>query len=252
MSHSLILPKAQKLRIDRLLSQRGLGMRREIHQKIRHEDVYVFENGERRLVEKADEYFLDNQSFDIRHYPSETFERNDAPPLLIAYHKPINMLCTEEDPWGRKGLDHVLPEHWRKLFHPVGRLDADTSGLLLFSSLGILTQYLMHPKRQIPRAYWANVENIPADLKEKIEAGVETSLGVFSGQIKEIDLEQKRVLIEVEEGKYRMVRRMLHNAGASVTALHRMRFGQVELNDLLVDQFRVVSAEELALLGISA
>ena len=79
-------------------------------------------------------------------------------PFLLAYHKPLNVHSTMGDPMGRPNLEDVLPARYSKTFHPVGRLDADTTGLLLFSAEGQLTQRLLHPSSNVQREYVAKVE----------------------------------------------------------------------------------------------
>lgn len=154
-------------------------------------------------------------------------------PRLIAWHKPTGVLTARADPWGRAGLDEALPELLRRQHHPVGRLDLDTSGLLLLSRDGALTQWLLHPRRAVPRTYLATVEPPPGPaLVARIAGGVETSDGVVAGEIEAID--GAVVRITVTEGRYRMVRRMLANAGHPVVALHRISYGPVRLGDLAV------------------
>lgn len=244
-------------RADRLLVSRGVGGRKEVQKLLRRGHVF-YEDQELRDPSQrvpVDACFLIDG------------EPCDPLPALIAYHKPIHQLCTMKDPWGRSGLDHVLPPKWREAFHPVGRLDADTTGLLLFSSDGTLTQYLLHPKRNLVRRYRAVINALPENLGESLTEGVETSLGKFTAHVERIepfdrqkhqqyfvdftqqeeslDQAQGIIWLTVTEGKYRMVRRMLHNAGASVLALHREVYGTVELEDLAVGTYRVVSKEIL-------
>lgn len=137
------------------------------------------------------------------------------------------------DPLNRTSLAEVTPPEWRRMgLHPVGRLDADTTGLLLFSSDGKLTQRLLHPKNEISREYEARVEGDASDptLAERLAAGVETSEGTFPAML--LEQSEERVRLSVTEGKYRMVRRILANCGHPVTALHRVRYGEVRLGEL--------------------
>lgn len=159
-------------------------------------------------------------------------------------HKPVGVLTTLEDPWGRDTLWQPFPDIDWGVVHPVGRLDQDTSGLLLATRHGHWTQRLLHPKRGVSREYRALVSPTPTPELEKVLAdGVETSLGVFSARV--IELQGDVVVVEVNEGKHRMVRRMLHNAGHSVVELHRVRFGQIELGDLPVGAKRPLTPAEL-------
>ena len=128
-------------------------------------------------------------------------------------------------------------------FHPVGRLDADTSGLLLFSRIGALTQRLLHPKHQLPRRYVATCENTFSN--EHISAlrkGVSTSLGTFSADVTSIH--QNHIELSVTEGKYRMVRRMLANIGQPVLTLQRIEYGPFVLSTLELEEFRSPTRDE--------
>lgn len=162
------------------------------------------------------------------------------PPRLVAWHKPVGVLTTVRDPWGREGLDQALPPALR-LLHPVGRLDKDTSGLLLLSSDGGLTQWLLHPKRALPRTYEAEVDrDPPVDLAERLAAGVATAEGVHVATVASV--QGRTVRLTVTEGRHRMVRRLLHNAGASVLALHRLAYGPYALGTLAPGAWRVEDA----------
>ncbi len=168
-------------------------------------------------------------------------------PALLAWHKPVGVLITLDDPWGREGLDDVAPPApWDAVtWHPVGRLDRDTSGLLLFSRLGALTQWLLHPRRAVPRTYVARVSPPPEPgLVERLASGVDTAEGRVVAS--PVTLDGDAVTLTVREGKYRMVRRMLANAGHPVDALHRLSYGAVDLGDLAERAWRAVSERELA------
>ena len=221
------------VRLDQLLVSRGWGSRKEVTQLIRGGWVSD-QNG----VLKSAKYKLP--------YRSELWikgEHSYPPPLAVLFHKPLNMLSTYRDPWGRQGLDHVLPKQWTSLLHPVGRLDRDTTGLLIFSLDGQLTQTLLHPRHQVPKTYRARVDVVPSNLAELLQQGVQTALGTFHGQIDKI--EGYDVTLTVYEGKHRMVRRMLHNAGASVIKLHRLTFGPLALGDLKEGEYRIVNEQEI-------
>lgn len=162
-------------------------------------------------------------------------------PLLLRYHKPLGVHCTMRDDRSRSDLASVvasLPRTWR--VHPVGRLDHDTTGLLLFSSRGDLTQKLLHPRHGIEKEYVADCETAvdPDVLRTQLAAGVETTLGVHTARL--VDASNVdgllRLRLVVSEGKHRMVRRMLANLGAPVRNLRRDRFGPVHLGDLSVGE----------------
>ncbi len=209
------------MRLDQLLVARGVGSRRQVGRLIT-KGAITYQGS---VLTQPEHDLPDDAVFEV-------FGETNAPlPLLLAWHKPVGVLSTLRDPWGREGLDQVLPEAWLDHYHPVGRLDADTAGLLLFSRDGALTQWLLHPKRAVPRTYVATIEvDPPPELTARLTAGVETGEGVFTATVRWI--EGREVCLTVVEGKHRMVRRMLHNAGASVAALRRIAYGPIELGDL--------------------
>ena len=204
------------------------------------------------------------------------------PPILIAYHKPKFMLSAmDEKHSDKKHLGMVLPDKYKKLgMHPVGRLDYDTSGLLLFSMEGELTQRLLHPKHSIEKEYVATVAGGKVDveaLKKMLEDdGVVTTEGEHFAKllnVEELDLDKSQTImnehltreaseegeeergdmslpltnvrIAVQEGKYRMVRRMLANCKHPVIELRRERHGEVELGDLQEGKFRNCEDDEI-------
>jgi 23S rRNA pseudouridine2605 synthase len=204
----------------------------------------------RRLIKKG-RVLIEGEpikAFDQQVEPSITpmvdGEPLPPPPLMLAWHKPAGVLSTTRDPWGRRTLAEALPSAWRDRFHAVGRLDLETTGLLLFSADGQLTQWLLHPKRAVPRRYRATIANPPpADLTERLAAGVETALGTFTAEV--LSIEGWVVDLIVREGKHRMVRRLLNNAGAPVTQLHRVGFGPIELGELEEEALRPLTPDEV-------
>lgn len=222
------------MRLDRLLVSRAFGSRREVGKLVK-----------RGRVQVGDEVVRDPS----RHLSEDAVLVVDGttsalPPTLLAWHKPVGVLTTRDDPWGREGLDEALPPDLPAPYHAVGRLDQDTSGLLLLSRDGQLTQRLLHPKREVPRTYRATVARVPDGLADRVAAGVETADGVMRGDLEVLGPDAVR--ITVREGKHRMVRRMLHNAGASVVALYREAYGPVVLGDLAPGAWREVTAPEWA------
>lgn len=169
----------------------------------------------------------------------------EVPPDFVKFHKPEGVISTMSDNWDREDFGDLLPEGWQGHLHPVGRLDADTTGLIIFSSDGKITQKLLHPRHAIEREYLAVVEN-PVDKKaltKMLAEGVETAEGVVEANLVEVSGQNLR--LTVTEGKHRMVRRVLNNAGHPVTSLHRLRYGKIQLKDLPVGEFQEITGAEL-------
>jgi len=223
-----------------MLSQRGAGSRSEVARWVRQGRVRV-----------AGEVVRDpGATVDARVLVQLDDEAYEATPEVVAWHKPLGVLCTLDDPWGRADLSGAVPTWLRRGLHPVGRLDADTSGLLLLSADGALTQRLLHPKRGVEKLYSAQVEGTPdAALVEVLQRGVATAEGVFAARsARVVDADAAVVELVVTEGKHRMVRRMLANAGHPVVHLTRLRFASVALGTLPVGEARALDDAEVALL----
>jgi len=179
-----------------------------------------------------------------------------AAPLLWCYHKPVGVHSTVRDDRGRPDLSAVLPRR----AHPVGRLDADTSGLLLFSSDGALTHKLLAPRHGVAKEYVADCDfGDAADdalrggdaeewLTSRLAAGVETALGVHAADVVAVGARDGGLCVRlvVREGKHRMVRRMLANVGLPVVGLRRERFGAVALGDAPEGAVAAAPADALA------
>jgi 23S rRNA pseudouridine2605 synthase len=221
------------------------------------------------------------------------------PPLLFVYHKPKWVLSVRSDPReNRPCLDPrtlvragvpeamALSTSSSTSLHAVGRLDYDSSGLLLLSSDGTLTQRILHPKHEIPKEYRAVVTGRvnATELSQRLTDGVETAEGVHTADLvdcrvwegdavppyleavkrglpsyyNQTDLATKgcfdvlraselsTVTLVVREGKHRMVRRMLANCGHPVVDLTRNRIGSIELGDVKVGSVRDLTKDELA------
>jgi len=225
------------VRIDRLLVNRGIGSRTEIQRMIRQGRISV----EGAVIGKRDVKLAENSVVEVDGINVEPL------PVLLVWHKPTDIVSTMRDPMGRPDLASVLPPVWRDRFHPVGRLDKDTSGLLLFSLSGDVTQWLLHPRRAVEREYEATVEGTLAmEFCETMAQGVATQMGTFPAQVKE----QKGswVRLSVTEGKHRMVRRILANAGHPVITLHRISYGPIQLGELPCGAFRPVTDHEIKVL----
>ena len=218
-----------KVRVDRLIAHRTGESRSQIKRLIRRGEVRL--DGE--VVANAA----------VRCFPDQqiTLFGEEVSPLesVLVYHKPEGVLTTTNDQWGRPCVGDILPHG----YHIVGRLDADTRGLLLFSSNGSLTQHLLHPKHAVEREYIAAVAGAPDDaLVSAVTNGVATSLGLASGTI--VERGDDWVRLVMTEGKNRIVRRMLYNAGFPVLDLFRIRYGACRLGDLDEGAIRPLTTEE--------
>jgi 23S rRNA pseudouridine2605 synthase len=222
------------LRLDRFLVEAGIGSRSEVSKLVRRGRVLVDGSPATRP----------EQHIEPTAVVSVDGDAIEPTPLVLVYHKPVGVLVTMDDPWGRATVATLLGPSLSTGMHPVGRLDADSSGLLLFSSDGTLTQRLLHPRRLVAKEYVATVSGAPdGRLADVLSAGVATEEGVHRATL--VDVQGPVVTLVVTEGKHRMVRRMLANVGLPVTDLHRVRFGEVRLGTLAPGELRSATEQEL-------
>ena len=221
-------------RLDRIVSNASPLSRKDARIAIRRKRVAI--DGE--VCTQASTTFPDDARVTLDGEPLD-----EAPPPLLVWHKPIGVVCTTRDPWGRRSLATEAVALLSQGLHPVGRLDAETDGLLLFAYDGALTQRLLHPRRAIRRVYAATVEGEPGEpLTQALAGGVATAQGVFTAEV--LPIEGPAVTLAVTEGKHRMVRRLLANAGHPVSTLRRLSYGPIELGDLEPGASRTPTPDE--------
>ncbi len=180
--------------------------------------------------------------------------REVAPPsdhVYLMLNKPAGYVTTLKDPLGRPIVADLLPDIGRRVY-PVGRLDADTTGLLLLTDDGEFSQMLMHPRFHVSKTYRARVEGTPSEQAlDKLRRGVVLTDGPTRPA--EVELVERQagsciVRITIREGRKRQVRRMFKHIGHPVIELHRERIGPLELGDLAPGAVRPLAAEEVAAL----
>ena len=166
-------------------------------------------------------------------------------------NKPTGYVTTVSDPQGRKTVMDLIPES-RKRLYPIGRLDYNTSGLLLVTNDGDLTQKLTHPSFELGKTYVAKVagEVLAKDV-EKLRSGVD--IGGFVTSKAEVNLlssnqKESRVKITIHEGKNRQVRRMFKAIGKEVLELERVAIGKINLSGLKTGECRPLTEKEISYL----
>lgn len=174
----------------------------------------------------------------------------DPPPgLVLMLHKPVGYTCSTKDP-GRVIYDLLPPRYRRRdpLLSPVGRLDRDTSGLLLMTDDGQLLHRITAPKSALPKVYEATLANdLRGDEADLFGSGTlmlaseTTPLAPAAIEA----LEPRRARITLVEGRYHQIRRMFAAVGNHVLTLHRRSIGGLELGDLAPGQWRAQDSEAL-------
>ncbi len=167
-------------------------------------------------------------------------------PIVIAVHKPVGYVTTRSDPQGRKTVYELLPGLDRFVF-PVGRLDQDTSGLLIFTDDHRLGEALTNPERHVPKTYQVLVDRLPDQSQLKaLRAGVDIGRGEVTRparvKLLGVEIEGASLRIVLDEGKNRQIRRMLSAVGLSVVKLSRVAVGDFQLGALGTGKYSSLSA----------
>jgi len=172
----------------------------------------------------------------------------DATHVTIALNKPKGVVSTMHDEQGRPSVAQFVQDRTERLFH-VGRLDADTEGLLLLTSDGELANHLSHPSHGVPKTYLAEVQGrVTPATAARLQRGIELDDGpAKADKVTIVQALSHLSLVEVvlHEGRNRIVRRMLEEVGHPVTKLVRTRIGPIRLGDLKQGRTRVLSQVEI-------
>lgn len=178
--------------------------------------------------------------------------RTVAPPPVSTYvclHKPAGYLTTRRDPAGRPTIYDLLPPELHRL-KPVGRLDADSAGLLLLTDDGRWADRLTHPRYGHEREYLVQLDRAAGpELPEQLRRGVRLSEGRAIADRAAMPTRRKLQVV-IHQGWPRQVRRMVGACGYGVASLTRVRFGKLELRQLGEGEWRELTADELSQLGV--
>jgi 23S rRNA pseudouridine2605 synthase len=168
----------------------------------------------------------------------------EEPREIWAVNKPAGVVSTAKEPGDRPAVVTLVDSEAR--LYPVGRLDADSTGLLLLTNDGELANRLTHPRYEVPKAYRVQLRRPPSesDLR-KLERGIELEDGM-TAPAKVRRLGEREVEIVLREGRNRQVRRMAEAVGNRVVSLRRVRFGPIALAELPEGKSRRLSADEVS------
>lgn len=168
--------------------------------------------------------------------------------VTFALNKPKGVVSTMYDPEGRESLGDYVADRNERLFH-VGRLDAETEGLILLTNDGELANRLSHPSHGVPKTYVATVEGrVQRGVGKELLAGFELEDGfVQADAFKVLDATPRQTMVEVviHQGRHHIVRRMLEELGYPVTGLVRTQIGPIQLGSLKSGRRRVLNQTEL-------
>lgn len=232
-------------KLQKVLAQKGLGSRREIETWI--DDGRLMINN--RLAKLGDRV---NTSDVIKLDGRLVFFRKtrDQAPKVLLYHKPIGEIVTQKDPGDRKTVFENLPKLRGKRWVAVGRLDVNTSGLLLFTTDGALANQLMHPASEIEREYAVRLlGKVSPEMITRLKRGVtlEDGMARFDDILDAGGTGANHWYhVILREGRNREVRRLWESQGVKVSRLIRVRFGPIVLpRGLKMGHHREIDKSEL-------
>lgn len=228
-----------------MISKAGLGSRTEARRWIHAGRATV--NG--RVVENPDHWVdLERDRVQFDGKPLEARAR-----VYVLLHKPTGYLTTYKDPEGRPTV-YALLKDVGTFVSPVGRLDLDTSGLLLLTNDTQLAERVTNPESHVPKTYLVTVSRSLTETElQQLRQGVDLKDGpTRPARVARVAEADHQVTLTITEGRNRQVRRMIEALGASVVALARTRIGEIAIDRLPPGAWRHLSPREVASLQISA
>ncbi|RDW19105.1 pseudouridine synthase [Oceanobacillus arenosus] len=228
-------------RLQKVIAQSGITSRRKAEQLILDGKVKV--NGQ--VVVTLGTKVSNNDQIEVNDVPLE----KEAHVYYMLY-KPRGVISSVSDDKGRKVVTDLLDGVTERVF-PIGRLDYDTSGILLLTNDGDFAHHLMHPKYEVEKKYVAKLKGIPTKPElEKLRKGVKAEndlLKVADYNILSSDKTKNTMIIEIKlrEGKNRHVRRMMEQLGYPVMKLKREQYGMLTLKGLKPGAYRALTLKEV-------
>lgn len=228
-------------RLQKVMAHAGVASRRESEKLIAAGRVKV--NGE--VVRELGHKVSNNDRIEVDQVPIYKEE-----PVYYVFYKPTGVISAVKDDKDRKVVTDFFPGIEQRIY-PVGRLDYNTSGLLLLTNDGEFANTLMHPRYEINKVYVAKVEGvITGEERKQLERGVEidgVKTAPAQAKILSVDKDKKTTIIElvIHEGRNRQVRKMLEAVGHPVAKLKRERYGFLDLKGLKPGDSRTLLKHEI-------
>ena len=229
----------ENIRLNKFLSDAGVCSRRAADKAIEAGEVFV--NGKPAVMGQR------IMTSDTVEYEGKLVSNDNQKEVLIAYNKPAGIVCTAEKREKNNIIDHLkYPER----IYPIGRLDKDSTGLILLTNQGDLVNKIMRAVNAHEKEYIVSVDKeITGDFIKKMSGGVYLDeLEVTTRKCKVKKLSKYEFNIVLTQGLNRQIRRMCQMLGYRVKTLKRVRIMNIELSDLKEDTYRDVTAEELKVL----
>ncbi|MFN4081201.1 MAG: pseudouridine synthase, partial [Saprospiraceae bacterium] len=238
------LPSGEGMTLNKYLAHCGLASRRKAVDFIREGDVTV--NGEKQL-----EPYYRIQPNDVIAYKGEKVEIQERKVYLLL-NKPKNIVTTTSDEFDRATIMDIVDPHYPERLYPVGRLDRETTGLILITNDGDLAQRMTHPSYRIQKQYRVGLDRgINSEDIQRLERGIELEDGpaqVNWIRFAEDHPERNVVELEIVMGRNRIVRRMFESLGYEVRKLDRFYLGGLTKRELPRGSFRELTNREVIML----
>ena len=227
------------MRLNKFLAKAGIASRRKSDQLIQMATTMV--NGKVCLdpayhVKKEDSVQFDGKKVIV-----------EKKKIVLMLHKPRKVITTVRDTHGRKTVMDFIPSKFR--ITPVGRLDQNTTGLLLLTNDGDLQEYLTHPKNKVSKDYEVYIEGkLNIDQVKKLKSGLYIGYKEYG---KAEILEQKvhkgrsKIILRMRQGKKREIRRIFHRLNKKLISLKRIGFASLKLGNLIEGEYRELTQNEI-------
>lgn len=236
---------SKAVRLDRLLSNLGYGSRSLLQRAIRHG---AFELNGEVISDPSQKIELTKDLAEKATFDGEPLEPLSS--LYIILHKPAGYVCGHSDKDGPT-VFRFLPERFRNRdpkLSIAGRLDKDSTGLVLMTDDGDLLHKITHPKTHLPKTYLVEVRDNFSGDEEKLFTSGTFEIAGENKPLKPVDfkkLDEKTCELILTEGRYHQIKKMFEKLGNEVTALHRVKIGNVDLESLNEGGWRFCKAEDL-------
>lgn len=235
-------------RLQKVIAHAGIASRRKAEQIILDGKVTV--NG--KVVKELGIKVSPSDRVEVEGIPLEREE-----PVYFLFYKPRGVISSVQDEKGRKVVTDYLPEIKQRVY-PIGRLDFDTSGLLLLTNDGEFANLLMHPRNEIDKVYVAKTKGIPTrENIKKLQRGIQLEDGKTApAKVKILSFDKRKqtavIEISIHEGRNRQVRRMLEAIDCPVQKLKRERYGFLTLAGLSAGDMRELTPHEVKQIRVMA
>ena len=226
------------LRIDKYLADCGIVTRSEVKKYIKAKQITVNEQVISKPDVKVDEN-IDRICFMGKEIIYEKY-------VYYLLHKPAGCVTAKQDNVHKTVMKYFPEEILAKDIAPVGRLDLDTEGLLLFTNDGPLTHHLLSPTHHIPKTYYAILDKeVPETAVELFKNGVDIGDDKLTLPAELVILSEKEAELTIHEGRFHQVKRMFEAVGCTVTYLKRLSMGSLTLGDLPKGEYRKLTEDEI-------